>query len=88
MENRNRERLIRSGFPEPENHQRAWEFTGENAMEEALEHIQHFIENRMIVTSFRWHTLHSEERGIPCIRLVVVDEPEYGLSDKAGSPNY
>jgi hypothetical protein len=25
---------------------------------------------------------------VPCIRLVIEDEPEHGLSDKAGLPNY
>lgn len=88
MENRNREPRIREGFVESENSQRAWEFTGERAVDDALEHLRYFIENHQIVTALRWYTLHSEERGVPCIRLVIEDEPEHGLSDKAGLPNY
>lgn len=88
MENKNSERNIREGFSEPENHQTAWEFTGENAIEDALVHVRDFVERGIMVTAFRWYTLHSDERGVPCVRLVVRDEPEYGLSDKAGMPNY
>jgi hypothetical protein len=57
-------------------------------VDDALEHLRYFIENHQIVTALRWYTLHSEERGVPCIRLVIEDEPEHGLSDKAGLPNY